>query len=280
MKVFYRDEMTSNSAMSFSPSAGKPKLAVEDWLKHGLIKPEDVETFKPATVDDLCLAHNRTFVQGVLNGSIPNGFNNGDLDVARSLPYTTGSLMAACEYAIANRTIACSPTSGFHHAGYDFAGGFCTFNGLMVAAIAAHESGVADRILILDMDQHFGNGTEDIIGRLGIDYIDHITADKSYRTSERAMLMSNLKHNLIDRKYDLIIYQAGADIHVNDPLGGLLSTEQMRQRDRNVFLGGYVYHGTPIVWNLAGGYKRDENGSIEPVLKLHRQTVEEALRCL
>jgi hypothetical protein len=30
---------------------------------------------------------------------------------------------------------------------------------------------------------------------------------------------------------------------------------------------------TPLVWNLAGGYQRDESGSIEPVLKLHRMTV-------
>lgn len=280
MKVFYRHEQTAQNADSFSPSAGKPKLAVQDWLYHGLISQSEIESFEPATRKQIAAAHSSVYVDAVLDGAVENGFGNFDEDVAKSLPYTVGSLLAATEYAIAYKTIACSPTSGFHHAGHHFGGGYCTFNGLMVAAIAAHASGMADRILIVDMDQHYGNGTEDILKTLRIDYVDHITADKSYRTSEQAMRMSNLKHSLIDRKYDLIIYQAGADIHVDDPLGGLLTTEQMRERDRNVFLGGYVYHGTPIVWNLAGGYKRDESGSIEPVLKLHRQTVEEALRCL
>jgi len=34
------------------------------------------------------------------------------------------------------------------------------------------------------------------------------------------------------------------------------------------------------VWNLAGGYKRDAAGRIEPVLALHRQTMLECLACL
>ncbi len=31
--------------------------------------------------------------------------------------------------------------------------------------------------------------------------------------------------------YDLVIYQAGADMHVDDPLGGIMTTDEMRQRD-------------------------------------------------
>ena len=57
-----------------------------------------------------------------------------------------------------------------------------------------------------------------------------------------------------------------------DPLGGCLSTEQMRQRDRQVFES---FKGKPLVWNLAGGYQKDASGGIEPVLALHRNTVQE-----
>lgn len=37
------------------------------------------------------------------------------------------------------------------------------------------------------------------------------------------------------REFDLVLYEAGADVHVDDPLGGVLNSEQMRQRDRIVF---------------------------------------------
>jgi acetoin utilization deacetylase AcuC-like enzyme len=70
---------------------------------------------------------------------------------------------------------------------------------------------------------------------------------------------------------DLVIYQAGADPHVHDPLGAVLTGAQMAKRDHAVFAS---FKGRPLVWNLAGSYQRDVNGGIEPVLKLHRTTVE------
>jgi acetoin utilization deacetylase AcuC-like enzyme len=73
-----------------------------------------------------------------------------------------------------------------------------------------------------------------------------------------------------------VLYQAGADIHVNDPLGGLLTTDQMRQRDRSVF-ANCARLRLPLVWNLAGGYRRDDKGGIEPVLALHRNTLTECI---
>ena len=70
-----------------------------------------------------------------------------------------------------------------------------------------------------------------------------------------------------------MLCQAGADPHIDDPLGGTLTTAQMRERDRTVFQQlGHL----PMVWNLAGGYqvvKGDtEAQRMEPVLALHRET--------
>jgi len=54
---------------------------------------------------------------------------------------------------------------------------------------------------------------------------------------------------------DLLLYQAGADPQVDDPLAGWLTSEQLRERDRIVFehCAGRVL---PIAWNLAGGYQK------------------------
>jgi acetoin utilization deacetylase AcuC-like enzyme len=169
--------------------------------------------------------------------------------------------------------VAVSPTSGFHHACYRQAGGFCTFNGLLAAAVEVQRLGLAKKILILDFDNHYGNGTDDIIKRLGLTDITHITANKSYDTAAQALAQAGMVLSGESKAYDLILFQAGADINVDDPLGGILTTSEMRARDSLIFSGAAMRQ-TPIVWNLAGGYHKDDAGSLEPVLALHRQTME------
>lgn len=73
---------------------------------------------------------------------------------------------------------------------------------------------------------------------------------------------------------DLVLYQAGADCHVDDPLGGWLTTEEMKDRDETIL--EYFYKvGMPVAWNLAGGYQ-DE---YQNVLDLHLNTLQVAINC-
>ncbi len=275
MKVFYRKEQVGPPQRS-SPSAHKPRLVVEDWRKHFGAALE-ICSFEPATEEQIVRAHHADYVKGVLDGSCTNGFGNCDPAVAASLPYTSGSMVAAAEHAVLHREVVCSPTSGFHHAGFSEAGGYCTFNGLMVAALAMKDAGLVNRVAILDCDAHYGNGTDDIIRRLGINWIEHHTQGNAFWD------VASAAHGAYERwldaaitkcqPCDLVLYQAGADPHINDPLGGILSTEQMHERDRTVFKQmGHL----PMVWNLAGGYQvvrgEAEAERIEPVLALHRET--------
>ena len=71
---------------------------------------------------------------------------------------------------------------------------------------------------------------------------------------------------------DLVLYQAGADPHINDPLGGWLTTEQLARRDQLVF-AGLRQRRIPVAWVLAGGYQRDVAGSLRPVLEIHDNTL-------
>lgn len=278
--VFYRPEQSCDDAVRVSPSAGKPALVMADWTSNLSISScMEIKSFEPAATELLYAAHSRTYVDGVLSGQRSNGFGTKSPKIAASLRYTTGSMIAAATHVLSNKVVglnvAVSPTSGFHHAAYSDGGGFCTFNGLMATAIHVHSLGLAQKILIVDMDQHYGDGTDDIIQKLGIDYVDHIAANKSYRTAVQALKCCELS-TVQQQQYDLVLYQAGADIHVNDPLGGLLTTEQMRQRDRSIFTNCARLR-VPLVWNLAGGYQRDDKGGIEPVLALHRNTMTECI---
>lgn len=274
LPVFFRPEQVALNSSSYSPSAAKPQQVVNDWTRHGL--DIEVHSFQPVTRHDFYLAHRKTYVDGVLNLDIHNGFDNLDPQVAASLPYTTGSLLAAAEHAVLHRTHTCSPTSGFHHAGHAFGGGFCTFNGLMVTALKLRNDGLVRTVGILDCDAHHGNGTQNIIDTLGLDWVQHHTAGAHFvdpsdvpTGGHYIAWLSRALDQL--RDCDLILYQAGADPHHDDPLGGLLDEMTMQRRD---LLVHEVLHDKPVAWNLAGGYQRKPDGSIPVVLRLHRNTAQ------
>ncbi|UCV10283.1 hypothetical protein KI614_08635 [Dechloromonas denitrificans] len=72
----------------------------------------------PLSRKDIAIAHDRAYVNGVLDCRLPNGFRGRQPDVAESPLWTTGSFLSAARAALNNGKVVCSPTSGFHHAGY------------------------------------------------------------------------------------------------------------------------------------------------------------------
>jgi acetoin utilization deacetylase AcuC-like enzyme len=265
--VFYSDEAVAD-ADSFSPSAAKPRAVVNAWRAARL--PIDVRPILPVTLEELSAAHDAAFVQGVLKGRIDNGFQNRQPDVARSLSFTSGAMLCAARHALV-QGIACAPVSGFHHASYASAGGYCTFNGLMVAAIRLLAEGAVRRVMVLDCDMHYGNGTDDIIERLAMAaQVDNVTFGRWFTTPAQATAyLERLEREVARiREFDLVLCQAGADVHVDDPLGGVLTTEQMRIRDEIVFRAARTA-GVPLAWNLAGGYQQP----LSIVVDLHTQTM-------
>lgn len=270
--VFFRPEMVALEASSLSPSASKPELVVADWQLQGL--PIDVRTFEPLDADTLSLAHDPAYVQGVLASEIDNGFGNRKPQVTASLPFTSGAMLAAAREALTNRHGACAPVSGFHHAGYGHGGGFCTFNGLVITAQALKREGRVQRVGILDLDHHWGDGTHDILRRLRLNWIQHHSPGPQEPRPEEAERYLSRLSGIVSSFHDcdLLLYQAGADAHVDDPLGGWMTDEQLAARDQIVFeVAAQV--GLPVAWNLAGGYQRDAHG-IEPVLAIHRRTMQ------
>jgi len=270
MKVFYDDRQTVESNISISPSAGKPAKAVKEWQK--LVNVE-LMPVTPVTIEDLCLVHDENFVKGVLSCEIANGFDNHSQEIADSLLWTNGSFVSAARYAAQNKVCTVSPTSGFHHATYGKAMGFCTFNGLMLAAVLLKKEGLSERIAIADIDMHYGNGTDDIIRALGIDYVSHYTFGRythiKTRADQQAYIDSlpEVMDVLFRRDPDILFYQAGADPHEDDPYGGALTTQNLKDRDRIVFEKAKE-KGIPVVWNLAGGYQPD----LSKVLEIHNNT--------
>ena len=174
--------------------------------------------------------------------------------------------------------IAANIGQGFHHAGYRSGAGFCTFNGL---ALVAQEY-PAKRVFVLDCDEHGGNGTEEYSARLENLFNYTISGtDFGCRGGQRSVcrtlppVTKNFDPYLdalqdafaqIQRwSPDLIIYQAGADPHLGDPLGSLgMTTEQMRSRDQTVF-EFCRKSGIPTFFVLAGGYQEPIETKLAPL---------------
>lgn len=177
MRVHYTPKLLG-PPQEHSPSAHKPKHVVDSWL--GIAPRLTIVEPTPATREQFALAHDRSFVDGVLSGRIRNGFGNTAPEVAASLPWTTGAMLSAARHALAHRTCAIAPVSGFHHAHWNRGGGFCTFNGLVVTARALLEEGAARRVGILDADMHCCDGTDNILEHLRENRIEHYTVGENY----------------------------------------------------------------------------------------------------
>jgi acetoin utilization deacetylase AcuC-like enzyme len=267
MEVIYSPSMVAPD-QSFSPSAAKPAAVMAAWLD--AVPDLVVLPPRPAVMDDLLRAHQRQYVEDIISLRRPNGFGSHSGLVNASLWQTNGAMLTAARRALETGKPVAAPCSGFHHAGWDFGGGFCTFNGLMVTALALLHEDPELRIGILDYDYHHGDGTENILDRLKPRGIVHITAGAQWTEPEQASaFLANIRDDLDALSAcNLVLYQAGADPHIDDPLGGFLSTAQMAIRDWRVF-EGLAARGIPVAWNLAGGYQKP----LSKVVGLHLATM-------
>ena len=116
----------------------------------------------PLTETDLLRVHTREYIDAVRTGE-PRALAESQKfpwspQLYPSVLLTGGGCLAAARRALGDG-IAAAVVSGFHHAHAGHGEGFCTFNGLVVAIDALRAAGAVQRVAVLDMDLHYGNGT-------------------------------------------------------------------------------------------------------------------------
>ena len=271
MLVFYDKKQYVSEHVGYSPSALKPKLVVQAWKQLGYAVA--IKKIRALSIEEIAVAHEKSYVKGILSGKLKNGFGNKSITVAKSLQWTTGSFLCAALYAYKHKKNTFSPTSGFHHAGYNYANGFCTFNGLTIAAILLRKQHKVKRVGILDLDSHSGDGTESTIFKTNSeDFITHYSlGDDKIEKHNNVEWLENLP-NLIRQQFsncEILFYQAGVDCHENDPevYAGHFTTAQIYERDKMVYTTCKELN-IPVVTNLAGGYQKP----VKKVIDLHNLT--------
>lgn len=249
----------------------------------------------PATDAQLLLAHDPDYVDRLVRGDLSRdeiqriGFPWTPEMVERSRR-STGATIAASRAALTDG-FGVNLAGGTHHAHADRGEGFCCFNDAVVACRVLQHEGLIDRILIIDLDVHQGNGTAEMTrgDERIFTFSMHGATNFPFRKAQ-SDLDIELPDRSTDQEYlaaldqglevcaraivpDLIIYLAGADPFQDDRLGRLSLTKAgLAQRDERVF--AFAKHrGIPIAVAMAGGYAR----VIEDTVDIHFQTVARGL---
>ena len=256
----------------------------------------------PATEEELRRVHTPEYINAVRTG-VPRALAESQKfpwspQLFPSVCLTNGACLAAARQALGNG-VAAALASGFHHAHADHGEGFCTFNGLVVAADALKARGQVRTVSILDMDLHYGNGTaalaatrpwlaalsiygsdyqdneayKDVTVRRHTDGPNHVSVTLPAGCEGRRLneiLDEHLPGLLKRGKPDLLLYQAGADPLQADPYSPLaLSHGDLLERDHRVFEFARQ-RALPVAWVLAGGYAQDITKVVEAHLNTFR----------
>lgn len=108
-----------------------------------------------------------------------------------------------------------------HHAAREYAWGFCYYNNLAVALADLRSQSLVGRALVLDVDLHVGDGTEDILGA------EEWVTIRNPKSPSREDYLRQVYDALYSFEGDWIAVSAGFDNHAAD-WGGLLMTEDYR----------------------------------------------------
>ena len=258
-------------------------------LANYLIKKKVVKKFHkpyPCSSETLKFAHSEKYISDIKNKTLDKdgvkkiGFPLVDSVVKRSLVATGGTVLAS-KLAI-NYGISCNTAGGSHHANYYGGAGYCVFNDVAVAAHYLLNRGLANKILIVDLDVHQGNGNSDIfkenrnVFTFSMHSKTNYPAKKSISdldveledNTEDDTYIKTLKHYLVElnqENFDFVFYIAGVDIHFNDRLGKLnISDQGVKLRDELVIENFYSKR-IPFCGVLGGGYNKD----FEKLVELH-----------
>ncbi|MEM1131939.1 MAG: histone deacetylase [Pseudomonadota bacterium] len=235
---------------------------------------------KPMPRDWLAAVHSPDYVDEVLRAEVPYekerriGFPVTP-HISSRVQHTNGGTWLAAQLAM-QHGYAANSAAGSHHALHDTGAGYCVFNDLAVASNRLIAEGDAQRILIIDLDVHQGDGTASLLAGREDVFTLSVHAEKNFPVRKArsnrdigladgigdadylAMLEQELPPIIDSFRPDFVFYQAGVDPHKDDRLGRLaLSDDGLAARDRFV-----VHHarrrGLPVASVLGGGYGTDQ----------------------
>jgi acetoin utilization deacetylase AcuC-like enzyme len=291
MKVFYSDHFLVPLPQNHRFPMPKYARLRQRVLESGLIASQDWQPSEAASDEQLMRVHEPEYLEKLVRGSLSDkemrriGFPWSAELVERSRR-SVGGTIGACRAALLDE-YAANLAGGTHHAYPDHGEGFCVFNDVAVAARAMQAESRANRVVILDLDVHQGNGTAAVFAQDSSVYTLSVHGAKNFPFHKEVSdldiplpdgcqdeqflqaVRSGVERAVEQARADLAIYIAGADPYSNDQLGRLKVTKAgLAERDK-IVLHACRKAILPVAIVMGGGYAKD----IAETVEIHLQTI-------
>jgi len=260
-------------------------------LKDSILQKAQMAESLPASDDAILGAHAAGFVAQFENGELEEkamkriGFPWSP-ELVRRVRATVGGAIAAAESA-QKYGISGQLAGGTHHAHPTFGSGYCVYNDQAVAALHLLAAGMVERIAIIDLDVHQGDGSAAIFADNPSVFVFSMHGEKNFPfrkfpadldvalpdgTGDKDYLRALNDHLpvVFEFRPDFILYQAGVDPLAQDKLGRLALTHSgLIQRDQAV-LYACKGRGIPVSMAIGGGYADPIEASVEAYANTYR----------
>lgn len=274
----------------------KYRLLPEQLLYEGLFQQQNFFAPEKIALEKVSRVHNQAYIDKLLSLQLSkqeirkSGFPLSQALVDREQIIAQGTIYNV-HYAIESG-VSMNIAGGTHHAFSDRAEAFCFFNDQAIAAQYILDQGIAQRIAIIDLDVHQGNGTAEIFSTVPevFTFSMHGKANYPFK-KEQSDLDVELESSITDEVYlqlleqhlkeihqkfepQFIFYLSGVDILKSDKLGKLnLSIQACKRRDALV-LSYAKHYQIPVQISMGGGY----SPQLRTIVDAHTNTFREAHR--
>src|SRR5574343_91673 len=256
---------------------------------------EEVNFFEPSSIEDkqVVAIHSSAYFSKLCNLELSvkeqraTGFHHSQSLIDREKTIMEGTRLGA-ELALKTGA-AMNIAGGTHHAFTNRGEGFCLLNDQAIAANWLIQDGKAQKVLIIDLDVHQGNGTAEIFKDNSSVFTFSMHGKNNYplhkelsdldveledATSDNEFLyLLNKSIDEVLKQFtpDFIFYQCGVDVLATDKLGRLgLSLNGCKERDKVVF-NTVRQLNVPVVCSMGGGYSQE----IKTIVEAHANTFRE-----
>ena len=243
--------------------------------------------FQPNTIqlEEVLNVHHSEYVSNLTELKLSpreqrkTGFIHNHELIQRELRIMEGTRMAA-ELALTHGA-GMNIAGGTHHAFTNRGEGFCLLNDQVIAANWILANSSIQKILIIDLDVHQGNGTAEMLANNPSIFTFSMHGKNNYPLNKEKsdldielddgtngkeylyQLEKNISNVISDFTPDFIFYQSGVDVLSCDKLGKMaLSISDTKKRDEFVFNLTKELN-IPIVCSMGGGYSTYLNRIIE-----------------
>jgi acetoin utilization deacetylase AcuC-like enzyme len=268
----------------------KYELLPQQLLYEGTAIPSDFYAPGLPDMEHVLAIHKKEYVDELLNLTLDPravrkiGFPLSAELVERELRIAQGTIWG-CLQAM-QQGVAFNIAGGTHHAYSNHGEAFCMLNDQAIAAQYLLDTKGAEKILIIDLDVHQGNGTAEIFSgnnsvftfsmhgqtnypfRKEMSDLDIALKDNTGDEEYLTILRRTLPKLIEEQKPDFIFYLSGVDILASDKLGKLVcSIAGCKERDAFVF-SICKQHEIPVQCSMGGGY----SPNIKTIIEAHANT--------